>query len=294
MISTSEIEYVLALEAHRSFTSAAQALGISQPALTVAIGKLEKKLGFLLFRRTGSGVELTSAGEALLPDVRRARDAVRVVEYAAEQVADARLGALRIACRPTLAREPVARLVGGFFGEYGALELEIANIGWHSSAYRMLRAGLGDVAITTADDDLDGLEVESLGDLPLVAVVPPDAELGDEPSLEEVIELGLLSMSGYGVISRAVDVAIGSHRVAEATILQSDYQALLTELARQGRGVVFVPEATGLTYQRLGARVVVTARQPVVQVVAGHLAGHRPPAIERFLDHAHRHFAVPR
>lgn len=58
-----------AVAAHRSFSRAAQALSLSQPALSAAIRDLEQLLGVSLFERTTHRVALTTAGAALQPQV---------------------------------------------------------------------------------------------------------------------------------------------------------------------------------------------------------------------------------
>src|SRR4051812_35372893 len=63
---TRTIRYVLTIRKEESFTRAAARIGISQPALSMAIKRLEMQLGLLLFERQ-LPVRLTPAGRALLP-----------------------------------------------------------------------------------------------------------------------------------------------------------------------------------------------------------------------------------
>lgn len=58
----------------RSLNRAAEAAGLSQPALTQGLGKLERQLGVMLFDRHPDGVTPTSAGMALSERARRAFD----------------------------------------------------------------------------------------------------------------------------------------------------------------------------------------------------------------------------
>src|SRR5579863_9688645 len=61
----------LAVVEHDGFTRAAQAVHISQPALSQAIAELEAELGGPLFHRLGRTVTLTDAGTALVGPARR-------------------------------------------------------------------------------------------------------------------------------------------------------------------------------------------------------------------------------
>ncbi len=62
-----QIEYFINVYKFKSYTKAAQSLSVSQPAITMAIKKLEEELGFSLFLRDNKGLVITKAGEELLP-----------------------------------------------------------------------------------------------------------------------------------------------------------------------------------------------------------------------------------
>jgi DNA-binding transcriptional LysR family regulator len=86
---------------HRSFSRAAQALSMSQPALSSAIRELETLLGTALFDRSTHHVRLTSAGEAVRPQVewminnfvQGVQDLQQLLKYQADTV--------RISCIPS-------------------------------------------------------------------------------------------------------------------------------------------------------------------------------------------------
>jgi DNA-binding transcriptional LysR family regulator len=64
------LRYFAAVAEELHFSRAAEHLHVSQPALSKQIRQLERELRFPLFRRTRPRVELTAAGEALLPAAR--------------------------------------------------------------------------------------------------------------------------------------------------------------------------------------------------------------------------------
>jgi LysR family transcriptional regulator, low CO2-responsive transcriptional regulator len=71
-MNIAQIRAFHAVAMHNGFSAAAQALGVSQPAVTQHIKALEESLGMRLFSRGAGGVELTLEGRDLLPHVHRA------------------------------------------------------------------------------------------------------------------------------------------------------------------------------------------------------------------------------
>ena len=65
-MNITQVRYAMAVSEFRNFSRAAEHLYITQPALSLQIAGLEKELGFLLFRRTPKGVELTEEGEVFV------------------------------------------------------------------------------------------------------------------------------------------------------------------------------------------------------------------------------------
>ena len=77
-----------------SLRAAAEALGVSEPAVSAAVAALRSDLGDPLFRRTGGGIALTPGGRALAT---RARELVRLADRTRREVAHATsAGSLRV------------------------------------------------------------------------------------------------------------------------------------------------------------------------------------------------------
>ncbi len=67
------LEYILAVAEEKNMTKAAAKLFITQPALSISINRLEKQLGFKIFNRTASPIELTNEGALYIQEIRRIR-----------------------------------------------------------------------------------------------------------------------------------------------------------------------------------------------------------------------------
>lgn len=65
MIETSQLQTLVAVTRAKSFSKAAEVLGVTQSAISQSIKNLESKLGILIFKRSGKTVVLTTEGEKL-------------------------------------------------------------------------------------------------------------------------------------------------------------------------------------------------------------------------------------
>jgi DNA-binding transcriptional LysR family regulator len=100
-----DIEYFSAVAEHGNVRRAAEALGMSQPAISKSLRRLEQSLDAKLVARTPKGVELTPVGSALLAQVRRIRLTLDDVAREAGDLSQGRAGHLRIGAGPTVCED---------------------------------------------------------------------------------------------------------------------------------------------------------------------------------------------
>src|SRR5256885_4712174 len=91
-----DVEYFAVIAEHSHLGRAADALGISQPALSKSLGRLETAVGVKLVKRTPRGVELTAEGAALQRRVSDLRLSLQSVTREIRDVSEGRVGQLRI------------------------------------------------------------------------------------------------------------------------------------------------------------------------------------------------------
>lgn len=121
------LSWFLAVAEERSFTRAAQQLGVSRSALSHAIRALEDKLGVRLLARTTRSVSPTAAGEQLLS---RLRPALVDIDSVLEQVTELRskpAGRVRLVVSPLAAMTVLAPKLGRFTRDYPDVVLDITT-----------------------------------------------------------------------------------------------------------------------------------------------------------------------
>jgi DNA-binding transcriptional LysR family regulator len=108
-----------------SFSSAAKALRVGQPAVSKAIAALEERLGVRLLVRTTRQLTPTDAGQAFYERALRALAEADEAETAARGLGRGLEGRLRVCAPVTFARLNIAPLLGDFLQAYPKLSLEL-------------------------------------------------------------------------------------------------------------------------------------------------------------------------
>ncbi|MGO1739175.1 MAG: LysR family transcriptional regulator [Actinomycetaceae bacterium] len=110
------LRYVRAVGEAGSFTAAARAAGVTRPALSNPVARLEDQLGEQLFHRSTRGVLPTAFGEHLLPFVDWVLRALDSVGTEAERWRDGSAVNLRVGVVPLISAEIVARTCAAVCG----------------------------------------------------------------------------------------------------------------------------------------------------------------------------------
>ena len=97
------LEAFRAVVDHRSVTNAAAAMGVTQPAVSAQIARLEQELGFSLFDRGNGRLKPTAEGMLFYAEASKALTGIDRLAQAAEQIRTAQTGRLVIASHPSAA-----------------------------------------------------------------------------------------------------------------------------------------------------------------------------------------------
>jgi len=98
----------------KSITKAAEALFVTQPAVTMQIRALEQSLNLKLLRKRGKSIDLTDAGEGLYGYAKRIFEIVEEMEYAVKGYTELSKGSLTIGTTRSFARHLMPGLLSRF------------------------------------------------------------------------------------------------------------------------------------------------------------------------------------
>lgn len=173
---------------HRSFSGAAEAIGVSKATVSKAISRLEAHLNQSLFHRTSRRLTLTESGKGLAEHAARILAEANAAEEAARDAATAPSGLVRMTAPMTLGLLHVAPLVAEFLAEHPGIEIDL-----HLSDGKVDIVAQGfDVALRIADLPDSSLRARRLGPITVHTVASPSylkahgrpthpAQLGERP-----------------------------------------------------------------------------------------------------------------
>lgn len=146
MVDLKQLHYAVTLAKHRNFARAAEALDMSQPALSRSISGMEAELGVQLFTRSARGVEPTPVGERFLLRAALLLREAGELEREVRLIQGAETGSLRVGAGPYPAELCVAPAVGRLSARHPRLQIDFGIGNWRSLVKGLLQSRL-DIAI---------------------------------------------------------------------------------------------------------------------------------------------------
>ena len=242
-----QLRILLTVAELRSFTGAARCLGVSQPAISQAIARLEDIYGGDLFeRRRGAKLELTPIAEAILPSARTLLDTVDQQLVTAAQAASSQYGTLTLGSSLPLCGRPLHDGIKAFLAGTPKVRLNLVE-DRPARLLPHLHARAVDIAVLPVQSPLPDptLVTEPLWADRLVIAMPTEHPLAHRPFLTWTdlaaapLLVSTLDESGvhHALQSCAADIAASCkvHCVTRDTLL---------EMAAMGMGLAIVGESS--------------------------------------------------
>lgn len=154
---------------HRSFSGAADALGVSKATVSKAITRLEQRLGTALFHRTSRRLALTESGRGLAERAQRILSEGEAAEEAAFESATAPAGLVRIAAPLTFGISHLAPTLAEFMALHPGIRIDLRL----SDAFVDIVGEGIDVAIRIAELPDSSLRARRLGPVTTFVVGAP-------------------------------------------------------------------------------------------------------------------------
>lgn len=269
------------------FHRAAEALNLSQPALSRRIQRLEAAVGAALLERTTRRVALTNVGREFLPLVRRLLDEFDSSLFAMRDIGRERRGLISLACVPTAAFYFLPSVIARFNEQYPNIRFRIldlsANEGLESVARGEVEFGIN--LLGTSDPELT---FEPLIEDPFVLACRRDHPLArrDVLAWSDLEGQSLVAVSRTSGNRILLDAALVRAGVSLSWSYEVTHLSTSLGLVEAGLGISVLPQ---LATPQAEHPIIVTRpiRNPEVSRTIGVVrrrGGRLAPAAERFLE----------
>ncbi|MBW4422660.1 MAG: LysR family transcriptional regulator [Myxacorys californica WJT36-NPBG1] len=143
-----QVKVFLEVARHLSFTEAADALNLTQPAVSVKIKSLESELGTALFYRLGRKIQLTEAGNFLYEEAPRLIEVENQLVAKIEEIKQGKLGHLKIGCTPAISHGWLPKVVFQYRQNYSGIQTQCVVFESAELLYRAITSGQIDIGIS--------------------------------------------------------------------------------------------------------------------------------------------------
>ncbi|MEL6685017.1 MAG: hydrogen peroxide-inducible genes activator [Pseudomonadota bacterium] len=240
--SLRQLRYIVALSEARHFRKAAEAMGISQPSLSLQISNLEELLGTRLVERGRGPVTLTPEGREVVARASRIMDEVRGIIDLTASLQTGLAGTIRLGTTPTIGPYLMPFVVERLHANYPDLRLYIREVVPRDLRGDLL-AGSLDVILTQFPEGGADLTSQRLFREPLLLAMADDHPLAGKDQVTEA------DIADQNVLSLGPDYAMHAQIAAlcqqHGGIMARDYEGTSLDAIRQmvgmGMGVAFLP-----------------------------------------------------
>ena len=266
---------------HGGFSRAAEALGLSQPALSEQVRQLELHYDLLLFRRQNRRVELTDRGRDLFKLTSRFFENESAIASFLDGASSRLRGSLRIMVDSTAhATAPLRE----FRAHHPDIRLHISH-GNSQEVLEALRAYEAEIGIFGSQQDAGDLTMVEIGLSPIIAIAGPTtfSKLPDKITISALADFPLIFREQGSETQALVMHAARQAGVSLEAMIIAEGREVVRDLVAEGFGIGFVAESEIGNDTRL-SRIRLEGVSPSMPETLAHLSARRDvPVIRSFM-----------
>lgn len=264
-----QLEAMRAVVARGTTTHAADALGLTQSAVSRLIMQLEAELGVSLFERRHGRLLLTPEGQHVFDVAQRVLNSVDQLSATAQDVRTLRSGALRIISMPALAYGLLPETIRRVMRRYAKVKISI-DVGGRAELEEGLAKGQYDLGLATLPVGQEAIDIEPLCAIDAVCVVPPGDALAtqEEIAVEDLAGTPFISIDPRTMLRFRTDELFGRAGVRRKLSVEAQSSMMACALVSRGLGVSVVHPFIAATF---GAQVVARPFKPALRLEYGLL-----------------------
>lgn len=281
------LQSFLTLAEELNFVRAAARLGISQPAVSQQIARLEDMLGVELVDRTRRQVALTVAGRTLVPEAEELIRRWTVTSALARRAASGQLGAVTMGFVDAAAFSTLPDLLSAFAARYPDVLLSLHSMVSHQQVDE-LRAGRIDVALMRPWQGQEDFETLLLKEERYVVALGKDHHLAGKAAIaiEDLRDQPFIAAtrSKARYIDGRFRDAFAERGIVPHIVQEVDDLHAILSLVASGFGLALFPESVAaIHFEGAIYRPIVNSESPIAQLIMAWNPQARSPALDNLV-----------
>jgi DNA-binding transcriptional LysR family regulator len=240
-ISVRAVRAALAVRRLGTATRAAEALGLTQSAVSRLVSQIEEELQFRLFDRQRNRLAVTAMGEFFLRDAERMIGSLRRLGELGADLRALRAGVVRILSIPSIAHALLPSAVAAFRDRHPDVRIDIQVI-----SRRELSAGPDfssyDFGATSLPVSAEDIELAPLGNASALCLLPRRHRLARKPVItaDDLSKEAIISAGEGTLLSQRTAEVLGRAGLMRPVAVIADTPQLLWQLVTAGVGIAIV------------------------------------------------------
>ena len=247
-MSLVQYQYIVAVDEHRHFATAAEKCFVTQPTLSMQIQKLEDQLGVLIFDRSKHPVIPTDIGRRIIAQARIVLYENQQIETLINNEKQVIAGVLRIGIIPTLSPYLLPLFVTSFMAQYPEVELVVQEL-ITERIIKKLQVDQLDVGLFVTPSGESGLQEKVLFYEEFVAYIAKSHSLNQKKEIAakdiDVADVWVLK-EGHCFRSQVLNICQPRGGVNNKFRFESGSLEALKKLVDKHGGITLLPELATL------------------------------------------------
>ncbi|MCW8924149.1 MAG: LysR family transcriptional regulator [Gammaproteobacteria bacterium] len=237
------IKAFLAVSETESFSRAAEALHLTQPAISKRIQSMEQHLDIHLFDRIGKSVQLTEAGRALIPAYQRILGELEESERIISNLRETTRGHLRFATSHHVGLHRLPAILGKYAKNYPDVDLELQFMDSEQACQQVLYGDIELGIVTLPSQPDERLSLQTVWNDPMHCVVAADHPLATGKVTRKQLLQAPSILPSHGTYTRAlIDHALQLDDSINI-LIETNYLETIKAMVETGLGWGVIPDS---------------------------------------------------
>ncbi|RNA68565.1 LysR family transcriptional regulator [Alteribacter keqinensis] len=275
--------YFQTLARKQHVTRAAEALSISQSALSRSIARFEEEVGVPLFDRQGRSIRLNKYGQMFL-----SRVDTMLNEYAEgikdiQNLLDPEQGEVSLGFLHTLSTSHIPDLLASFRASYPGITFKLGQGPSHSLT-RQLQEGVFDLCLIVSNERNGAIDWRKLWDEELFVIVPKDHTYASRTfiTFDEIADEPFIHLKEGFSLRNTIDRLFQKEGITPEITFEGEEAATVEGLVAAGLGISILPDLKGIDQSKISQIRVKSPECKRTIGLAWVKGRYLTPAAERF------------